>query len=534
SGFGHHPPLSISKLAEENGLSLTNGFVVRFQQAGISDFATNTAGTNPRDGFKIDEVKVYEEAVSYATLPFADDFETGMLGDAWAWRSAEETVLPLTGLVNPTSRFEVVFQGGLNQSYGVWMGRRCDQSTLLTANALDLHLALEGKKDVVLDFWIEDLLDDTDIQDGIYFSQDSGNSFVKVWDFDPDNWCNGFGHHPPLSISKLAEENGLSLTNGFVVRFQQIGLSDFATNTAGTNPRDGFKIDDVKVYEEAVSYASLPFADDFETGALGDAWAWRSDESTVSPLTDLIKPTARFELSSTLGINQSFAPQLGKRCDETNNFNLVMLDLHLDIDTTLFDSVQLSFYIRDWAEENQPQEGIYLSSDSGETFTKIFEYDFSLYALSTFTKLSLPLKELSDSVGVPLSQRTVIRFQQYDDTDFSTNTAGTNPRDGYVIDSVVVNGKPISSSNDPDAYNRLNASVFPNPATQGIHIHLDQIPSSGNAKYLLVDVNGQSVQAGVISNFETTVDVSNIASGFYFLSIQIGEQYLHKKVRIVK
>ena len=423
--YGLHPPIDIRKLAEENGLTLSDRFVIRFQQYDDADFSFG----GDEDGFLMDNIRVYDPLVEYAGLPFFDNFETGTLGNAWTWSAADETVLPETGVVKPSNQRGVFANTGIEGSFGVIMGKLCDQSANFTANALDLHLNLAGEEEVILEFWIEDVGDETHIQDGIYFSDDGGASFVKVWDFDPDDWCDGYGQHPPLDVVFLASNNGLALTDQFIIRFQQYDDSDFSFG----GDEDGFRIDEVSVYNPETQYASMPFSDDFETGQLSAFWSWSMADATALPETGTVKPTNRREVSAGEGVNLSFGVLMGKRCDQPAKFTANALDLHLNLAGA--DQALLDFYVKDQGDEDHIQDGIFLSVDGGNSFEKIYAFDFASLD-NSYTNLSLDIVTLANSVGLTLSEKTIIRFQQYDDSDFSFG----GDEDGIFLDDISVNG----------------------------------------------------------------------------------------------
>ena len=239
--YGNHPPINVSNLAEENNILLTSQSVIEFRQYDNSNFNTNGG----RDGFAIDDIKVYEANYTYATLPFFEDFELGSFSENIVRRISDNTVFPLTGLNTPMSRVEIKNTFGRDETFGLYLGKICNQS-INTVSSVDINLNLQGEQNVFLDFWIEDRDDETHLQDGIYFSDNGGQDFIKVWDFLPDTWCNFRYHkHPSLNVSTLAENAGLTLSETFVIRFQQFDNSDFSTNGEG---RDGFFLDEINVY----------------------------------------------------------------------------------------------------------------------------------------------------------------------------------------------------------------------------------------------------------------------------------------------
>mgnify|MGYP000368517618 CR=1 FL=1 len=87
-----------------NGLSLTNQFVIRFQQAGSSDFIPGNM-----DGFFLDDISVKSTNVEFSTLPFQDGFETGELGTSWAWGNPTfPSTTAQSDAVRPSGFVEVV------------------------------------------------------------------------------------------------------------------------------------------------------------------------------------------------------------------------------------------------------------------------------------------------------------------------------------------------------------------------------------------------------------------------------------------
>ncbi len=254
--YGQHPPIDIDELAAQAGLKLTDKFVVRFQQTGQSDFV---GGGGAEDGFYLDDVKVYNPNLEYATLPFSDNFERGAFKSAWAWNFADQTssIISEEAITNPMSFVDVVTGFAHEGStYSALIGKRCDGS--FTTNALDLHLNLLGQPQVTLSFWMADVFEQTQIDDGIYFSDNGGSSFVKVFEFDFENQQDWLYHFYQLDISQLAADNGLQLTEKFVVRFQQRGQYDWF---GGGGAEDGMFLDDVQVNSLVTSVSDLGTTD---------------------------------------------------------------------------------------------------------------------------------------------------------------------------------------------------------------------------------------------------------------------------------
>ncbi|MEQ9380476.1 MAG: T9SS type A sorting domain-containing protein, partial [Imperialibacter sp.] len=205
-------------------------------------------GINDEDGFYIDNVIVREPPVTYATLPFEDNFDDGTMKSPWAWVQPDSTVTDLNTII-PSADYGLT-SGANSNSFWVFMGKLCDNNAFAT-NALDLHLNLSGQSEVELVFDINSFFDETHAEDGIYFSEDGGNNFIKVIDWDPESWTdNTWFTHPSVNVGLLAIQNGLQLTDRFVIRFQQHDNADFN----GTNDEDGIRIDNVFVRNSKLPY----------------------------------------------------------------------------------------------------------------------------------------------------------------------------------------------------------------------------------------------------------------------------------------
>lgn len=162
---------------------------------------------------------------SYATLPYTTSFAATF--DAY-WTTAVTAngrVRLLTTNTPHTGTYHMVMDdavsGGLSQTEA------------------HLHLNLSGQTQVALSFWWKDFGDETHTQDGVYFSNNGGASFVKVYNLNGGSFSDNTWRLQSLDLDALAASAGLSLTSTFVVKIQQ--YDDYPVAT------DGFAIDDVSV-----------------------------------------------------------------------------------------------------------------------------------------------------------------------------------------------------------------------------------------------------------------------------------------------
>ena len=526
--WGEHPPLDIDKLAKDAGLNLNAQFIIRFQQRGDRDFAGSNSNA-AQDGFRIDEIRVFDPNLVYATLPFEDDFENGLFTGSWARSFADETskVFSNNEPSSPMNIIEVQQGIGLNSSYGVRMGRRCDGA--FSVNALDLNLNLLNQSNVEMSFWITDSYDNTDNDDGIYFSDDGGDNFTKVLDFFPSEWCDNFwGEHPPLDVDELAQAAGLNLTSRFVIRFQQRGENDF-TGSNSPSAQDGLRLDNVKVYDPNLTYATLPFEDDFENGLFKESWA-RNFADNTSIVASNFQPTSTMniiEVQPNIGLNSSYGVRVGRRCDGA--FSVNALDLNLNLNNQ--PSAELTFWLADSYDNTDNDDGIYFSDNGGDTFTKVFNFDFSNTPDNVFQEYKLNITDLASSNFIEVTDKFVIRFQQRGENDFAGSNA-PSAQDGFRLDNVNVYTM-ISSTQE--SLKEREISIYPIPSSDIINMRISNIEDPQIIKVGLFDMIGieNLLRAEKISNNEYTIDISTLPVGIYNLTLWFADAQMFTK-KIIK
>jgi subtilisin family serine protease len=163
---------------------------------------------------------------SYATLPYTTGFEGGALDAYW-----------FTG-VTGNGRVRVLSTNTPHSgTYHLVMDDATSGGFSQTEARLRLNLA--GQTQVNLTFWWKDFGDETHTQDGIYFSNNGGTSYVKVYSLNGGSYSNNTWRTFTLDLDALAAGAGLALNSTFVVKFQQ--YDDYPITT------DGFAFDDISV-----------------------------------------------------------------------------------------------------------------------------------------------------------------------------------------------------------------------------------------------------------------------------------------------
>ncbi|MDO6437172.1 T9SS type A sorting domain-containing protein [Cyclobacterium sp. 1_MG-2023] len=470
------PPLDIDRLASHYGLTLSSSFIVRFQQYDNSYFGAYSSSS--RDGIFIDDVEVRVPDQTYiSTFPYSTGFEDGSKLPS-GWKQANPSfpyINPVeansTGLVNGVStvRLEGVAAVGSTistrnasreGSNGLILGKRVGGE--LGAVAVDLHLDLSNTPDIELSFWMNNYFENTHPIDGIFFSDDAGVTFTKVMDFDGDKWANAsWGQLPPLDIDRLASHYGLTLSSTFIVRFQQYDNSYFGAYSSSS--RDGIFIDDVEVRVPDQTFINkFPYNEGFEEGTkMPKGWAYSNStfpyvDPTSDNSTGIIDNKSTVRLEGAVGVTDKYQSltvsnsgsnglYLGKNA--SGEFGVVSADLKLNLKDA--QNVILKFDIFSSYEELSAHNGIYLSVNEGLTFTKI--QDFTLNS-NKWESMEVDISTLADENKLVLSEKTVVRFQQYG--RFAIYT-GSSSRDGIFLDDVEITTKSrinhvISFSSLPD------------------------------------------------------------------------------------
>ena len=357
---------------------------------------------------------------------FSDSFESGQFGNAWT-----PTPGDATGVVQVLLDYQNISAANTG-SFGVAMGKSVVGS--YTRNTLDLRLDLSAHEQVELGYWVKDYQDDDDAFDGIFFSDNGGVTFKHVLKFEPSKWNDNFyGQFPPLDVDALAKDSSLALTNQFVIRFQQYDERAFTAASP-----DGFFLDDVVVRPTTLTYVDLPFSDGFETGSLGSAWQWANPtypSLTTNPGTVL--PGGFVEVAADAqGVpaahTRTFGLAMGRRANGPLTTNA--LDLHLDLSGQT--DVELSFWINDYGDDDHPQDGIYFSDDDGLTFTpaRVYQFEPSKWNDNFYGQFPpIDVDALAKERGLMLTDKFVIRFQQYDERAFATSSP-----DGILLDDIEV------------------------------------------------------------------------------------------------
>ncbi|WP_221412586.1 hypothetical protein, partial [Fulvivirga lutimaris] len=265
------------------------------------------------DGFAFDDINITSgsgcSAVAINSFPYLEDFESGTLGSEWCVPFNSFSSVAVSSLNEPN-----------NGSYHLTM-ETVPARNIGTNEAL-LFLDLSGQTNLEMEFYWKEFGDENDI-DGIFLSDDGGSTFTRITFLNGENYTNNTWKKIIIDLDEIAAENALSFTNQFVVRF--LHRDNFFIDLADLSTSDGFAFDDIVIRTPAPclpTYSTLPFVDDFESGAFGSAWC--------IPNTSF----ARTEVSSENGPNTgSYHMVMDTDLTGTDARNEALLHLDLSAET---------------------------------------------------------------------------------------------------------------------------------------------------------------------------------------------------------
>jgi|GEM_PF-1282590 len=374
--------LDVDQMAATYGLSLTNTFVIKFQQ--YDNYGITS------DGMAFDDVSVTASSGGYAPLPYSTGFETGLFDQYWFTQSDNsEGRIQLTTANTPRGAYHLTMDDNLN-------GGQFSQ------NEAWLKVDLSSHSNVDLTFWWKEFSDENHTQDGVFFSDDGGSSFTQVHSLTGGSTTY---QQISLDVDQLAATYGLSLTGTFVIKFQQYDNYGI--------PTDGMAFDDVSVTASSGGYASLPYSTGFESGSFDQYWFTQSNNSEGRiQLTSANTPRGSYHLTMD---------------DNLNGGQLSQNEAWLKVDLSSHSNVSLTFWWKEFSDEDHTQDGVFFSDDGGSSFTKVYSLTGGS---TTYQQISLDVDQLAATYGLSLSGTFVFKFQQYDNYGIAT--------DGMAFDDINV------------------------------------------------------------------------------------------------
>jgi hypothetical protein len=168
--------------------------------------------------------------------------------------------------------------------------------------------------------------------------------------------------------------------------------------------------------ETNVTYASIPYSTGFESG-LDENWTMYESHRHGR----CVRSSDHSPHSGSYHITMDVI--------ENNNYNTNEAWMHLNLSG--MSDVELEFWWKETSDETHTADGVFISDDGGDSFTKIYNLSGGS---STYSKVSIDLSDEISSASLTHSSTFVVKFQQYDNYTMST--------DGIAIDDINVCAKP--------------------------------------------------------------------------------------------
>ena len=166
---------------------------------------------------------------------------------------------------------------------------------------------------------------------------------------------------------------------------------------------------DVIGYREQVHSAA--FSDGFESGALGTSWAVQTDFE------------GRVRVDGEYPQNGSFSLLLDDAMSNSTDSHAAVI---LPLDLRNCSAATLSFSWRSFGSESHPDDGVFISDDDGQTWSKL--YSFTADGSHDDQLASIDLVESTSMSALSLDRHFQVKFQFYGNEPVAT--------DGYAIDDV--------------------------------------------------------------------------------------------------
>ena len=185
----------------------------------------------------------------------------------------------------------------------------------------------------------------------------------------------------------------------------------------------------------------------------------------------------------------------------------------------------LQYYTRFEIEKNNDKAQVFISTNNGVSFVPLCgRYETSPASFGGTNPVYDGLQngwvkediDLSNYIG----QNIKLRFTF--NSNFSTN------KDGFYFDDLLIRKIDNNITQIKKEFFNENITLFPNPAKNVITIQSESELKNSNVQ--LLNALGQTVKSISIENTTTSINISDLNSGIYFVQLNYNNQKLIKKI----
>jgi hypothetical protein len=401
--------VNLSAAASLAGLTLSAKTIIRFQHR------INTSWTR-RAAIYLDDIAVGESA--YAALPLTTGFEEST-NTPPAWLSAG-------GNLQGRARMAGTYVRTGTQSLQLDSANNSD-----TRAEMRLSVDLSTEKDALLSFWWADFGDQDDFDDGVFLSVDGGRTQTRIYQFLPASYSNSTWKPVYLSVNSLATTAGLTLSKRTV-----LSLRVRARNAINNS---GMAIDDLKLRKGPL-YTTIPYTTGFETGSFDEYWLLAA------------QPLGRIQISGSNSPKEGSYHLVMDRDSGAGTGTTAINEARLHLNLTGKEFVFLEFWWKEFNDDTDEEDGVFLSVDGGTTFVRLVQLKNGVQ--DAWNRSQIDLVRAATAAGLELGATCVVKFQN------KANAQLTN--DGLAFDAISVKDQdPVTYVQLP-VYQVFSSTAAPN------------------------------------------------------------------------
>lgn len=393
-------------------------------------------------------------------------------------------------------------------------------------------------------------------------SQDNG-TFYKL----PDRWAHAFGGDGMECMIRPDNPEFIYATNpgGALSSSEDGGVNwEFGLEEDIINEEEGIWVTPYEMHPEDPSTLFAGFRNLWRSNDAGKSWRRLSDFPAI-PSGNFVNFTWDFEVSpshpSVIYVAKAFLPRAGANAElwRSGDDGITWVDMSegLPVNQAFINYIAVDTNDPDrlWVVFGGFIEGekVYESSDGGLTWLNISE-GLPNVPVNTIVNQSGKSDYLyiGTDVGIFYRNNSSGTWQAYNEnlplviiSELETHEktgklyAGTYGRGVWMAD--LFEDEADDGVEDPDEVTSTDAfdfyqtqvSLFPNPATDRLTLHIENLQSTNDLRFELADIMGRTIRDEMFkvseSSFSQSVDIADLKTGLYFIRLSSGNKTIVRR-----